>query len=623
MSLESDVRVELAQQFLLHIHQLLQLRGEATGPWQLPPVTPEKGDRPQAGAIPEADELAALDEVPPDDVLDADVTFSSTSTEEAREVVEMLVWHAEDSTDFDTQKLSEAKTLRDFFLTPHIMQPTEDTGIVHKRHARAVEILPTEHQLRELAYLPNMAARFSRHVRIEKKEDLAEVQLTEEERQLMTAGASMANCWRKIYYEEDVGRHFCVTQAHAVAEAINIVEGKDKDDESRLFPHKGLPGHRRPGQSSFSDIQTGDYLTELKTPFSISSDTFTEAKLLDIDPAVLKEIIGGRTDHAFVFEYSPPSSVDDDMGVSDQPVVQLFTQLYDKEGNFAQGSSHKYSFFIIFDPETPHRLYISPCVPAFPAKVGPEAEGVSSKESPPSEDEYGIYTMYYSVRIANNKEFREEFLAAFRESIKEKLVRVWRRDPKRFAEAPPADCKARVDPARGTVGVKYYDQADAPADNLRREGERHSVKPSLEEDTTLDIEQTQEGDLIPFRGRPENPSKLPRPVPKAKGKNKQDTGMPAPAALAKDDVKRPHRAASRRRAGTQSQQPPNAPAPSDQSRLRREPSARRAATQVVQQPPVASTSAAASDRPTLRSQTRATSSSAQASSSIPKPGKGM
>ncbi|KAJ7643780.1 hypothetical protein FB45DRAFT_896041 [Roridomyces roridus] len=621
MSSRSDVRLKLAQQFLLHLDQLLQSNPELLLHDSFP--SPQLWDgsshaerlralgnclqtpsRPavdvDGDSIPGTHELAALDEVPPDDVPDADITFASTSTEEAREVVEMLVWHAEDSTDFDTQKLSAAKTLHEFFIAPHIMRPIEATGRVHKRHARETEVLRQEHRLTELAYVPDMAARLVKCRK--KRENLAKVELSHEENLCMTAGAYLANSWKKIYYEADVERHFCVTQAHAVAEGINIVEGKEKDDQSRLFPHKGLPGHRREGQSSFSDVQIGKALTEMKTPFSITK--WFETDLLGIKPEVLEKIIDGRTDHAFIFDYSPPSSISDDMGVFDQPVVQLFTQLYDKEFCFGQGSSHTYSFFVILDPKTPNRLYISPCIPAFPAEGEDEEQASQS----------GFYTMFHFVRIANDEDFADDFLTELRDSIKDKTVHVYNRDPERFAEKP-AGHEARVDLHRGTVGVKYHDQPEAPADNLRR----RTAKQNLAEDTTFDIDQKFTDDkLLPaFHPRSDKTSLIPRFVGGTQQSRAPDAQMAA--AITQEG---PRRTRSRGRAETESQQPPNAPAPSDQARLRREPSARRAATQVVQQPPVASTSSTASDGPTLRSRASGSSSSAQASSSIPKPGKG-
>ncbi|KAJ7100140.1 hypothetical protein B0H15DRAFT_509765 [Mycena belliarum] len=369
---------------------------------------------------------------------------------------------------FDLSSLSQATTIHEFLSTPHLVQPVfsghQALKQVSARGPRAVEILPDLERLKEVVYLPSMTLRAHEFVR--GKDNLEEIQLTEEQRALLSAGPAVANCTTKLYNEADFEYAFRASQGHIVAECLNIIENKSLNDMDRYFPHKGTPGSR-PNMTShaYADVEIGKTVVEMKTTKSIHASFIED--FLDIKFADLQSIVSQNgADRGYLFHFSPPKEENDSLNASVQPVVQSWTQLQEKGFKFGQGSSQHYSFFEIKDPGNPQRLYISRCLSTFPPKPDPD-----SKFPPPTEpSDSGIYAMFNLVRIASKEQLAEEFLDILRKDMGTpgNLIKVLSRNPELVGTALEPGHRCIVNVSKGSVGVMYRDQTDAKTPALRK-----------------------------------------------------------------------------------------------------------------------------------------------------------
>ncbi|KAJ7464673.1 hypothetical protein B0H11DRAFT_2050567 [Mycena galericulata] len=397
----------------------------------------------------------------------------------------------DESMSFDLSILGLARNLHEFFLAPHILPPISsiEGKRIPGRKARPVEILDLNCRLREVVYLHDMSSRVYDFLRGIAGEDLKKVTLNSEHSQCLSAGPLVTNCSKQVWSEADVEFHFRATQAHFVAEAMNIMEGFPLDKQDRYYPRKGTPGSR-PGQSfhAFADVEIGRGVVEMKTVSSIN-ELFIQ-NFLDIpSQALQKLILKHGTNAGYKFDFSPPAyPLLDTVGQYVQPVVQGWAQLYEKKFQFGQGSSQEHSFFVIKDPETPKRLYISPCLPTFPAGDDPAS-------ATPSES--GLYTMFNIFRIANRPEYAEQFLRQLRESMENKIVAVQYRNPEWVGTPPESNSRRTVNLTKGTVGVLYYDQPVTKQGVIRNP---KGPKPTYKDLTTSRIEESGQLYIPPGHG---------------------------------------------------------------------------------------------------------------------------
>ncbi|KAJ7913552.1 hypothetical protein B0H13DRAFT_1873825 [Mycena leptocephala] len=368
------------------------------------------------------------------------------------------------SLDFDESILGARMTLHEFLLNPNIAQPASFWKGISSRYPRAVELVLRPSRMLEIVYLDDMANRLLDFLKSTSEKDLDEIVLTPELYQRLNAGPLVANCSIKMHCEADVEHAFKVSQGHVVAETMNILSNPERPD--RYYPRKGTPGSK-PGQSShaFADVEIGRALCEIKTIFSINQH-FISA-LLDLPDDVVEQLVAShKTGVGFKFDFSYPQSFRDTLGPFVQPVVQIWTQLHEKSGNFGQGSSHEHSFFTIKDPKSPQRLYISRCYQTFP-KPSPTSQ---SRVERPTES--GLYTMLNLYRIANKPEYADSFLRKLREDMETpgNLVPVQSRDVNMAGNFNSSSTQLvqTVNPFKGTVGVKYYDQPTSKDGVLRK-----------------------------------------------------------------------------------------------------------------------------------------------------------
>ncbi|KAJ7672055.1 hypothetical protein B0H14DRAFT_1012775 [Mycena olivaceomarginata] len=78
---------------------------------------------------------------------------------------------------------------------------------------------------------------------------------------------------------------------------------------------------------------------------------------------------------------------------------------------YGQSSSHNWSFFLVKDPATPRRIYLSACFSTFPS-------------APTTPSESGVYSMYNLFRIATKPGYSESFLEELREGLQDHFIAV-------------------------------------------------------------------------------------------------------------------------------------------------------------------------------------------------------
>ncbi|KAJ7145250.1 hypothetical protein C8R46DRAFT_1130914 [Mycena filopes] len=357
--------------------------------------------------------------------------------------------------DYDSSILGSRPTiptLDQFLLTPHISRPIPASSKkISARPTRPIEIKLPEFQLKEIVYLPSAGARAHEFLSTLEGEDLKKRPMNWKILQCLVSGATVANCSLKVFSEADVEYHFRVFYAHIVAEYLNIMEGYGPKDPRRYYPRKGKVVSGSGLSHAYADVEIDRASVELKTYWSINEKFIPT--LLDLPARILGNLVDPHPEAGFKFAFKYPTFLADTLGSATQPIVQIWSQLHEKQSFFAQGSSHEYSFFAIKDPETPQRLYISSCyLTTFSEQGPPEAIQDPAKSA--------LYTMYNLFRIANKSEYADGFLKKLREDMERegKLIPVHFRDIERAGEARPTKGTAGVNLSNGTVGVLYYDQ---------------------------------------------------------------------------------------------------------------------------------------------------------------------
>ncbi|KAJ7632893.1 hypothetical protein FB45DRAFT_1057904 [Roridomyces roridus] len=413
----------------------------------------------------------------------------------------------ETSVFIDEAELRTATTLHELFLTPQTSGPTSNiTSHVSSRVPRGIELQAARrHQMQKLIFYPNLISLLVSFIQEHHLQNPENVTLSPEHLRILTAGSTLSNCWLKMFSEADVERNFIVTQAHPVAEAINIMKEKgvpgSLPDEDRLYPHKGTPGRIR-GESSrgtYPDVQTGRKVVEIKTLKSINKDFISN--LLDWNPRFERALLSEfGPDSAFEIAYRRPQSLTDRIGAHDQPVVQLATQFWNKDCLLGAGSSGEFAFFLVKDPANPDSLIISPILPTFPVK-----DGDSTKVHDPTES--AIYILYISTCIANDQKLTEEFLVKLRTALQGRVVQVHTRDIAELGRPAPGRGSEQpsVNVSKGTVGVHDDSQHATDSDSSSSEwAQRRKPGPSTrgkkEENSKKEANVTR-GMFVAERGR--------------------------------------------------------------------------------------------------------------------------
>ncbi|KAJ6504658.1 hypothetical protein C8R47DRAFT_1103091 [Mycena vitilis] len=161
------------------------------------------------------------------------------------------------------------------------------------------------------------------------------------------------------------------------------------------------------------------------------------------------------------------------MPPASQPVVQIWTQLHEKIYNFGQGSSHEHSFYVIRDPEFPHRLHLSLC---YETRFKPRRElDIPATYNHDDPGESALYIMYSMFRIASKPEYAKEFLDEMREDLRHNLVVVHSRDVTQAGALDALPVPAGNE-FRGKVGVRYEGEA-AVIKNWQDVLRKHAVHP--------------------------------------------------------------------------------------------------------------------------------------------------
>ncbi|KAJ6504680.1 hypothetical protein C8R47DRAFT_1209948 [Mycena vitilis] len=355
-------------------------------------------------------------------------------------------------------------TLHDFFLNPTIVRPLASTpelrGIA-ARNIRAVELIFPSFRLLEIVYVPNMAQLIWDFLHNFAIDDLEQIELSTEHLRVLNAGPTVANCSQEVKCEADVEYVFKTSAGHVVAETLNILKGRDPrygQQGNRFYPRKGTPGTTGRGSHAITDVEVDKGLVEIKTIGSI--DEYFIPKFSELNTLEINDLLSDNaTALGFKFDFSPPRSLKDKMAKTIQPIVQIWTQLQEKKGNFGQASSLEHSVYTVQDPQTPQRLYVSEPYQTYP-RLG------FTFQSPTKS---GLYTMLNFFRIANNATLSKSFLKHIGETMQGRIVSVQSRN---------LDMAGRVDPkwknqvqvvnaTMGTVGVKYYDQPNGKAGAMR------------------------------------------------------------------------------------------------------------------------------------------------------------
>ncbi|KAF9003167.1 hypothetical protein BDZ89DRAFT_1081055 [Hymenopellis radicata] len=400
------------------------------------------------------------------------------------------------------------------------------------RPVRAVErAIRAKDRPTELVYAPSMGDVFHRFM-AEKKDDLTSQQLTKSLREILTSGPRLANMCRHFHSEGDVEYAFRASHLTIVAELINHLE--KRKGAKRLYPFRGVVVPRNdniPGNNhAYTDVELANCPCEIKKKTSIGR--LYTSLLLDITDMELgrlhlqmeKEKAFGRT-----YNFCWPADEASKLNKVTQPLVQLYTQLIEKQSYFGIASSHDFLYFVVRDPQRPQRLYLSRLYSTYPSPVEEtpkdttrkDTSTISTTKTPMNN---ALYTLYKFLRVASNSELHNGFFHMLRQEA-EKVTPAKAGDPL-FAQDGCVD----VGPA--SLTAKANREALA---RLRLKTLKETVH-YKDPDTSVGTDESLLNDPVPPKAGPSHPSGQRKatagPVPAAQAAPPRRTGNAAVAQAA-------------------------------------------------------------------------------------------
>ncbi|KIY70425.1 hypothetical protein CYLTODRAFT_419780 [Cylindrobasidium torrendii FP15055 ss-10] len=276
----------------------------------------------------------------------------------------------EASFSIDPGAIASTTSAYDVLVTPIRLTDITVThrGSMNTRYARRVEVsLKTEEQLHQVIYVPSFLALVEDFLK-QKGDDacLQAIILSDSQKELLASGALVASQLPIVSSEGDLEFLWRVGVFHIVAIIICLLHNARAEDTPRFWAQRGTASSRRT-LHAYPDIQLRD--REAKNPplpcevkpRAVVSDVFIP-EFFDMETRsmeLLEVELSARRGNGACYPFQWPQDVDTQIASCDQPVIQIWTQLFETGSTLGQLCGEGITVFASKLPTRPKTLVLS------------------------------------------------------------------------------------------------------------------------------------------------------------------------------------------------------------------------------------------------------------------------